>query len=111
MYLLLIEMLIGEQVGTVVCFTGTKRYRMEKISMKRRMVTIVLAMILCFGFVAQDVEAASCPPHNNTKTFAGAVSHWTTEHKVYRNLYIGNEQVYSICTISHEIVQIGRAHV
>lgn len=73
--------------------------------MKKRLAAMAMGMIMCIGFAAQNVDAASCPPHTSTKTFAGAVSHWTTTHKVYRNQYVGGQQVYSICTVYHEVVR------
>lgn len=73
--------------------------------MGKKLATMVLAVIMCFGFAAQSVNAASCPPHKNTKTFSEPVLHWTTTHRVNRNYYVGNEQVYSICTVDHDAVR------
>ncbi len=73
--------------------------------MKKRLVTMVLALAICFGFTVQNVNAASCPPHTNTKTFSEPLSHWTTTHKVYRNLYVDGKQVYSVCTVSYNAVR------
>lgn len=48
---------------------------------------MALAVTMCFGFAVQNVNAAFCPPHKNTKTFSEPVSHWMTTHRVYRNMY------------------------
>lgn len=73
--------------------------------MKKRLITMVLAVIMCFGFMTQNVNAASCPPHTNTKTFSEPVSHWTTTHKVYRNEYVNGVQTYAICTVNYDAVR------
>ncbi len=73
--------------------------------MKKRLAAMAMGMIMCIGFAAQNVDAASCPPHDNTKTYTAPVSHWTTTHKVYRNEYVGGQQVYSLCTVTHDVVR------
>ncbi len=73
--------------------------------MKKRLAAMAMGMIMCIGFAAQNVDAASCPPHNNTKTYAGVVSHWTTTHEVYRNAFVGGQQIYSLCTVTHEVIR------
>lgn len=98
-------MSIGEWVGAVARFTDHKRYRMEKSNMRKKIAAMALAVSMCAAFTSQNVSAASCPPHEHIRNFAGPVSSWTTTHKVYRNEYVGKDQVYSICTVTHTIVR------
>lgn len=73
--------------------------------MKKKLVAMIVTTTMCAVFAVQNVEAASCPPHNNTTTYAAPVSHWTTGHRVYRNLFVDGKQVYSWCTVSCEAVR------
>lgn len=66
---------------------------------KKRMVTIILAMIMCISFSVQKVEAAKNCSHNiSVRTRYEKLC--DREHKVYRNLYVDGNQVYSICNVS-----------
>ncbi len=74
--------------------------------MKKRLAAMAMGMIMCIGFAAQNVDAASSCPHNNTGVFGDFESphYWNTTHNVYRNQYVNGQQVYDVCTIFNEEV-------
>lgn len=67
---------------------------------RKQIITMALAAVMSITFSVQKVGAAEtvkCPPHTpvNTIEYTG----WSTEHKVYRNLFMNGQQLYSICTV------------
>ena len=70
--------------------------------MRKKVAAVALAMVLCAGLAGQNVHAESCPPHKwNITGIAGQYKSGSGHHKVYRNLYVGDEQAYSYCTITY----------
>lgn len=71
--------------------------------MRKKAAAIVLAVALCMGFVNQNVDAASCTSHDwKIIGIAGEYTSGSDHHKVYRNLFVDGQQVYSYCTITYK---------
>lgn len=70
---------------------------------KKRIVTMMLAVIMCLAFSTQKVgaEESSCS-HANKISLTEYTTLYNTTHRVYRNLYVDGVQVYSICNVSVE---------
>ena len=72
--------------------------------MRKKFAAVTLAITLSACFAAQNAGAASCPPHEHTRTFSEPGAHYTTQHRVYRNLYVDGVQAYSLCTVTNDVV-------
>ena len=69
--------------------------------MRKKAAAIAMAMALCAGFVTQNVQAASCPPHNwQIVRIKGQYTSGADHHKVYRDQYVNGQQVYDYCTVT-----------
>ncbi len=69
--------------------------------LKRKAALLLMAATLCVGMPANSVGATSWScTHWQTVVQTSELTLFNTfTHKVYRNLIIGNEQVYSICNV------------
>lgn len=65
----------------------------------------MFVIVLSTGVMSNTVKAASCPPHGPYSNYNSTVGQWTSTHKVYHNSFVGSEQVYSICSVSNEVVR------
>ena len=71
--------------------------------MRKKAASLVMAVALCTGLATQNVDAASCTSHDWRITgIAGEYTSGSDHHKVYRNLFVDGQQVYSYCTITYK---------
>ena len=73
---------------------------------------LLLAAVLCIGSSARTTKAAGCShPRLGDKPGTDEVI-GTYNHKVMRNIYVGSQQVYSLCYVErHAIYSIKQCFV
>ena len=69
----------------------------------KRVIALLLASVLCISSSTNAVDAAikECENHTLKESYriGERAKNGDNRHLVYRNLYVGNEQLYSICDI------------